>query len=192
EGQAGSILGKQDEGQAGSNPGNAAELQPQPSLVVHAGPNRKPMDLAVSDASTQQNPEQMDEEFTTTAYPNVQENLKLPTKDQDTSSIPPMTTPVLDLTTSQSDSPTVNAPLLTSIATTITITTTTTTLPPPPPQPQQSTTNLILLQCIDLDEARRKKRKKCVLPRTPSGSPPLQPPLLPPPVGTFGAPSTSR
>ncbi|GJS78324.1 hypothetical protein Tco_0728205 [Tanacetum coccineum] len=28
------------------------------------------------------NPEQMDEEFTTTAYPNVQENLKLPTKDQ--------------------------------------------------------------------------------------------------------------
>ncbi|GJR67248.1 hypothetical protein Tco_0013313 [Tanacetum coccineum] len=24
----------------------------------------------------------MDEEFTTTAYPNVQENLKLPTKDQ--------------------------------------------------------------------------------------------------------------
>ncbi|GJZ68759.1 hypothetical protein Tco_0632309 [Tanacetum coccineum] len=68
--------------------------------------------------------EQMDEEFTTTAYPNVQENLKLPTKDQffvekpheeesrktnaktevqsmvsvpihqDTSSVPPMTTPV--------------------------------------------------------------------------------------------------
>nr|GEZ59585.1 hypothetical protein [Tanacetum cinerariifolium] len=30
----------------------------------------------------QQNPEQIDEEFTTTAYPNVQENLKLPTEDQ--------------------------------------------------------------------------------------------------------------
>nr|GEY69083.1 hypothetical protein [Tanacetum cinerariifolium] len=40
------------------------------------------MDLAVSDASTQQNPEQMDEEFTTSAYPNVQENLKLPTEEQ--------------------------------------------------------------------------------------------------------------
>nr|GFD51830.1 hypothetical protein [Tanacetum cinerariifolium] len=32
-------------------------------------------------ASTRQNPEQMDEEFTTTAYPNVQENLKLPFED---------------------------------------------------------------------------------------------------------------
>nr|GEY82013.1 hypothetical protein [Tanacetum cinerariifolium] len=35
-----------------------------------------------ADASTQQNPKQMDEEFTSTAYPNVQENLKLPSKDQ--------------------------------------------------------------------------------------------------------------
>nr|GEW42543.1 copia protein [Tanacetum cinerariifolium] len=81
EGQAGSNPGKQDEGQARSNTGNAAELQPQPSPVVHAGPNLKPIDLAVSESSTQQNPEQIDEEFTTTAYPNVQENLKLPTED---------------------------------------------------------------------------------------------------------------
>nr|GFC72132.1 hypothetical protein [Tanacetum cinerariifolium] len=73
---------KQDKGQAGSNPSNAAEFQPQPSHVVHAGPNFEPMDLETTDASTQQNPEQMDEEFTTTAYPNVQENLKLPTEDQ--------------------------------------------------------------------------------------------------------------
>ncbi|GKD98669.1 hypothetical protein Tco_1382566 [Tanacetum coccineum] len=82
EGQAGSNTGKQDEGQAGSNPGNVAELQPQPCYVVHAGPNLEPMDSAISDASTQQIPKQMDEEFTTTAYPNVQENLKLPAKDQ--------------------------------------------------------------------------------------------------------------
>ncbi|GJR37287.1 hypothetical protein Tco_1212971 [Tanacetum coccineum] len=40
------------------------------------------MDFDVTNASTQQNPEQMDEEFTTTAYPSVQENLKLPTDDQ--------------------------------------------------------------------------------------------------------------
>ncbi|GJZ30011.1 hypothetical protein Tco_0575058 [Tanacetum coccineum] len=40
------------------------------------------MDVEVTDTSIQQNPEQMDEEFTTTAYPNVQENLKLPTEDQ--------------------------------------------------------------------------------------------------------------
>nr|GEU32854.1 hypothetical protein [Tanacetum cinerariifolium] len=71
--------GPSDEGQAGSNPSNAAELQPQPSHVVHVGPNLEPMDLAVFDSSTQQNPKQMDEKFTTTAYPNVHENLKLPT-----------------------------------------------------------------------------------------------------------------
>ncbi|GJR90128.1 hypothetical protein Tco_0214139 [Tanacetum coccineum] len=89
------------------------------------------MDLEATDASTQQKPEQMDEEFTITAYPNVLENLKRPTEDQkpqeeepgktnaeaevqsivsipihhDTSSVPPMTTLVIDLTKSQSDSP---------------------------------------------------------------------------------------
>ncbi|GKB46989.1 hypothetical protein Tco_0897742, partial [Tanacetum coccineum] len=71
EGQARSNPGKQDEGQAGSNPGNAVEFQPQPSHVVHIGPNLEPMDLEVTDDSTQQNPEKMDKEFTTTAYPNV-------------------------------------------------------------------------------------------------------------------------
>ncbi|GKB02894.1 hypothetical protein Tco_0830983 [Tanacetum coccineum] len=80
--QAGPNPGIQDEGQAGSNPGDAAESQPQSSHVVHAGPNLEHMDFEVTNASTQQNPEQMDEEFTTTAYPSVQENLKLPTEDQ--------------------------------------------------------------------------------------------------------------
>ncbi|GJT09050.1 hypothetical protein Tco_0843512 [Tanacetum coccineum] len=173
EDQAGPNPSIQDEGQAGSNPGDAAESQPQPK--------------------------QMDEEFTTTAYPNVQENLKLPTEDQvileepasstgtlsslqnldkdlsftdqffmekpheeesgkmnaetevqsmvsvpihqDTSSVPPMTTPVIDLTTMQSDSP-----LPTSTATTSIITTTTSL--PPPPQPQQSTADPILVSRI--------------------------------------------
>ncbi|GKE15486.1 hypothetical protein Tco_1423063 [Tanacetum coccineum] len=82
KGQVGPNPGIQDEGQAGSNPGDAAVSQPQSSHVVHAGPNREHMDFEVTDASIQQNPEQMDEEFTTTAYPNVQENLKLPTEDQ--------------------------------------------------------------------------------------------------------------
>ncbi|GJS65259.1 hypothetical protein Tco_0679823 [Tanacetum coccineum] len=81
EAQAGLNPGEQDEGQAGSNPGNDAESQPQPSHVVHAGPNLEHMDLETIDALTQQKPEQMDEEFTTTAYPNVQENLKLLTED---------------------------------------------------------------------------------------------------------------
>nr|GEU33521.1 hypothetical protein [Tanacetum cinerariifolium] len=67
----------QDEGQAGPNP----KSQPQSSHVVHARPNLKPMDLEATDALPLQNPEQLDEEFTTTAYPNIQENLKLPSKD---------------------------------------------------------------------------------------------------------------
>ncbi|GKF78280.1 hypothetical protein Tco_0230750, partial [Tanacetum coccineum] len=75
EGQAGPNPGIQEEGQAGSNPGDAAVSQPQPSHVVHAGPNLEHMDVEVTDTS-------MDEEFTTTAYPNVQENLKLLTEDQ--------------------------------------------------------------------------------------------------------------
>ncbi|GJW89571.1 hypothetical protein Tco_0167124 [Tanacetum coccineum] len=58
-----------------------------------------------------------------------------------------MTTLIIDLTTSQSDSPTVHTPLPTSTPTTTTITTIT-TLPPLPPQPQQSTTYPILLQRI--------------------------------------------
>ncbi|GKE87921.1 hypothetical protein Tco_1565396 [Tanacetum coccineum] len=163
------------------------------------------MDFEVTNASIQQNPEQMDEEFTTTAYPNVQENLKLPTEDQvrleepassagtlssllnlnkelsfadqflvekshedepektntelevqsmvtihihqDTSFVPLMTTPVIDLTVSQPVSTTVQAPLPTS-TTSVTAITTTTSLPPPPPQPQQSTTDSILITRI--------------------------------------------
>ncbi|GJV29198.1 hypothetical protein Tco_1385646 [Tanacetum coccineum] len=77
EGQAGPNPGKQVEGQAGSNPSDDAESQPQSSHVVHAGPNLEHMDFEATNASTQQNPEQMDEGFIATAYPKVQENLKL-------------------------------------------------------------------------------------------------------------------
>nr|GEX99364.1 retrovirus-related Pol polyprotein from transposon TNT 1-94 [Tanacetum cinerariifolium] len=61
---------------------------------------------------------------------------------QDTSSVPPMTTSVIDLMTSQSGSP-----LQTSTATTSAVMTTT-TVPPPPPQPQQSSTDQTLLQRV--------------------------------------------
>ncbi|GJT14932.1 hypothetical protein Tco_0873638 [Tanacetum coccineum] len=60
---------------------------------------------------------------------------------QDTSSVPLMTTPVIDLTTMQSDSP------LPKSTTTTSIITTTTTIPPTP-QPQQSTTDPILVYRI--------------------------------------------
>ncbi|GKE77908.1 hypothetical protein Tco_1544028, partial [Tanacetum coccineum] len=72
--------GVQDEGHAGQNPGEQDE--------GHTGPNPGKLDEArldqtlITDASKQQNPKKMDEEFTITAYPNVQENLKLPTEDQ--------------------------------------------------------------------------------------------------------------
>ncbi|GJW08250.1 hypothetical protein Tco_1570673 [Tanacetum coccineum] len=147
----------------------------------------------------------MDEEFTTTAYPNVQENLKLPTEDQvrleepassartlsfllnlykelsfadqflmeksqedepektntksevqsmvmvpihqDTSSVPLMTTTVVDLSVSQPVSTTVQAPLPTSIAN-VTAITTTTSLLPLPTQPQQGSSDSILIQRI--------------------------------------------
>ncbi|GJU26117.1 hypothetical protein Tco_1164738 [Tanacetum coccineum] len=72
---------KSDEA-AGSNPGDVAVSQHQSSHAVHAGPNLEHMDFEVTDTSIQQNPEQIDEEFTTMAYTNVQENLKLLTEDQ--------------------------------------------------------------------------------------------------------------
>ncbi|GJY34559.1 hypothetical protein Tco_0419028, partial [Tanacetum coccineum] len=82
EGQARLNLGEQDEGEAGLNPGDAAVYQPQSSHVVYAGPNLDHMDLRITEASSQQNPEQMNEEFTTTAYSNILENLKLPIDNQ--------------------------------------------------------------------------------------------------------------
>nr|GEU36616.1 E-beta-farnesene synthase [Tanacetum cinerariifolium] len=200
--KAGPNLDEQDEGQAGPNLDDAAASQPLPSLVVHAGPNLEHMDLKVTDVSTQPHPKQMDEGFTATAYPKVQENLKLMveeqvileepasstgtlsslqhlTKDlsfgdlffndkpseadnkktnaetkvesmvsvtiqQDTSPIPPMTTPIVNLT-SRPDSPNVHQPLQ---ATATETTTTTTTIHPPPPQPQQSATDSMLMKRI--------------------------------------------
>nr|GEU34566.1 retrovirus-related Pol polyprotein from transposon TNT 1-94 [Tanacetum cinerariifolium] len=82
EGQARPNPSVQIEGQAGSNPGDDAKPQPQSSLVIHAGPNLKHLDLEATDVSTQQNYKQMDEGFTATAYPNVQENLKLTVEEQ--------------------------------------------------------------------------------------------------------------
>ncbi|GKA27111.1 hypothetical protein Tco_0713279 [Tanacetum coccineum] len=194
----------QEEGQGGTNPSDAGVSQTPSSHVVHAGPNLDHMDLGIAEASSQPNTEQMDEEFTATTYPKVQENLKLLTEDdvrleelassaatlsslqnldkeisftnqflveksqedepektnteaevqslvtvpihQDTSSVPLMTTLVIDLTVSQPASTTVQALLPTSTATTIT--TTTTTFPPPPPQLQQGVSNSIIIQRI--------------------------------------------
>nr|GEV10504.1 retrovirus-related Pol polyprotein from transposon TNT 1-94 [Tanacetum cinerariifolium] len=200
--EAGPNPGVQDEGQAGSNPGDAAGSQPRSS-------------------------HQLDEEFTTTAYPNVQENLKLPSEDpeeepektnaeaevqsmvpvlihQDASSVLTITTLIIDLTTSQSGSP-----LPTSSAITLIV---------------SKAVNEIVTDAVDwamqaslrphhkklydalekslerdysaqllssLDEVRQKKRKRRDVPRTPSRSPSLQPPPSPPLSGASGAPGDS-
>nr|GEW14749.1 hypothetical protein [Tanacetum cinerariifolium] len=103
---------------------------------------------------------------------------------QDTPAIPPMTTPIIDLT-SRPDSHNVHRPLQASATETTMTTTTTTTTHPPPPQPQQSTTYSILIKHI----ARRKKKKRHDSPKTPPGSPPHQPP---PPLPQAGPSVTSR
>ncbi|GKG62417.1 hypothetical protein Tco_0634190, partial [Tanacetum coccineum] len=56
----------QEEGQGGTNPDDAGVSQTPSSHVVHAGPNLDHMDLGITEASSQPNIEQMDEEFTAT------------------------------------------------------------------------------------------------------------------------------
>ncbi|GJW63652.1 hypothetical protein Tco_0115536 [Tanacetum coccineum] len=56
---------------------SCSESQPLSTPGVHARPNLEHIDAEATDATSQPQPGQMDEEFTTTAYPNVQENLKL-------------------------------------------------------------------------------------------------------------------
>ncbi|GJY92790.1 retrovirus-related pol polyprotein from transposon TNT 1-94 [Tanacetum coccineum] len=137
EGQAGPNPGIHDEGQAGLNPGDAAESQPQPSHGVHAGPNH----LSFIDQFFVKNPHK-EESGKTNAEIEVQSMVSVPIH-QDTSSVSPMTTPVIDLRTMQSDS------LLPRSTTTTSIITTTTSLPSPP-QPRQSITDLILVsQAVD-------------------------------------------
>ncbi|GJW99205.1 hypothetical protein Tco_0181013, partial [Tanacetum coccineum] len=211
EGQAGSDPGTRDKGQAGTNPDNAAESLPLPTSSVHAGPNLEHSNVEITDPSSQPHPEHMDEGFTATAYPDVQENLKLTvdeqvipeepvsstgtlsslqhlakdfsfgdqflndkpseadnekttadteaesmvsiTIQQDTSIIPPMTSPVIDLV-SRPDSPNVHWPLPTTTITTAapTTTTTTTTLPLPPQLQQSSSETLLIKRMGELEQ----------------------------------------
>ncbi|GKE27317.1 hypothetical protein Tco_1442701, partial [Tanacetum coccineum] len=53
------------------------ESQPLSTPGVHVGPNLEHTDAEATDATSQPQPGQIDEEFTATTYPNIQENLKL-------------------------------------------------------------------------------------------------------------------
>ncbi|GKB44223.1 hypothetical protein Tco_0889165 [Tanacetum coccineum] len=78
---------------------------------------------------------------------NVSQSMVMVPIHQDTSSVPLMTSLIIDLAVSQPDSTMVQASIPTSTAT-VTATTTTITFPPPPPQPQQGVLNLIITQRI--------------------------------------------
>ncbi|GJW02930.1 hypothetical protein Tco_1561786 [Tanacetum coccineum] len=161
EGQAGSDPGIRDEGQAGPNPDDVAESLPSPTPCVLAGPNLEhsdddyqrncqltgtlsslqhlAKDFSFGDQFLNDKPSEADNEKTTAD--TEAESMVLVTIQQDTSIIPPMTSPVIDLVT-RPDSPNFQWPLPTTTTTTAapppppTTTTTTTTLPLPP-QPQQ-------------------------------------------------------
>nr|GFB72810.1 hypothetical protein [Tanacetum cinerariifolium] len=99
-------------------------------------------DLSFGDLFFNNKPSEADNEKTTVE--TKAESMVSVTIQQHTSAIPPMTTPIVDLT-SRPDSPNVRQPLQATATKTIT---TTTTIHPPPPQPQQSTTDSILMKHI--------------------------------------------
>nr|GEX41825.1 hypothetical protein [Tanacetum cinerariifolium] len=99
-------------------------------------------DLSFGDLFFNDKPMEADNEKTTTE--TEVESMMSVIIQQDTSSIPPMTTPVIDLT-SRPESPNVHQLLKASTTET---TTTTTTIHPPPSQPQQSTTDSMLMKRI--------------------------------------------
>ncbi|GJT54784.1 hypothetical protein Tco_0989838 [Tanacetum coccineum] len=156
EGQAGSDPGTRDEGQAGPNPDDVAESLPLPTPCVLAGPNlehsdvipEEPVsstgtlsslqhlakDFSFGDQFLNDKPSEADNEKATAD--TEAESMVLVTIQQDTSIIPPMTSPVIDLVT-RPDSPNFQWPLPT--------TTTTTAAAPPPPPPTTTTTTTLPL-----------------------------------------------
>ncbi|GKC23643.1 hypothetical protein Tco_1025793 [Tanacetum coccineum] len=174
EGQARPDPGIQDKGQAEPNPDDVAESQPLSTPGVHAGPNLEHKDAEATDATSQPQPGQMDEDSIGTLSslqhlakdfsfgdqffndkPSEVDNEKTMADTeaesmvsiiihQDTSVIPPMTSPVIDLV-SRPNSPNVHQPLPTTTTATTTTTTTIMTTIPLPPQPQQVSSDSILI-----------------------------------------------
>nr|GEW73945.1 hypothetical protein [Tanacetum cinerariifolium] len=182
EGQAGSNPDETSEGQAGSNPDETFKGQARPdpgdaeakiqsilSPVVHAGSDREHMDLDVADVSPQPSTEQLDEGFTATVYPNVQENLKLTVEEPVLLEEPASSSRTLSslqhlrrdfsfgdqfFSDKHSDADKNVETEVESMehqqlkATTTDTTTTTTTTLPPPQAPQQSTTKAMMMKRI--------------------------------------------
>ncbi|GKB54052.1 hypothetical protein Tco_0904805, partial [Tanacetum coccineum] len=100
-------------------------------------------DFSFGDQFLNDKPSEADNEKTTTD--TEAESMVSVTIQQDTSIIPPMTSPVIDLV-SRPDSPNVHWPLPTTTITTAAPTTTTTTTLPLPPQLQQGSSESLLIK----------------------------------------------
>ncbi|GJU49766.1 hypothetical protein Tco_1219321 [Tanacetum coccineum] len=153
------------------------------------------MDLEAIDASSQQKPKQMDEEFTTTAYPNIQENLKLPTEDQVILEEPASSTGTLSsLQNLEKDLSFTDYQAVDTIVTDAVEWAMQAPLRAHFRDLPTVDMKEILQQRMFEDnsykayeeEACKKKRKKHAAPRTPSGSPPSLRPPPPPPAGASG------
>nr|GFB36388.1 hypothetical protein [Tanacetum cinerariifolium] len=212
--------GGQDEGQPGpdpdaqaedqtksdTDPGDAeAKVQSTLSPVVHAGSDREHIDLDVADASPQPSTEQLDEGFTATVYPNVQENLKLAVEEPVLLEEPASS--LGTLSSLQHLNWAMQAPLRNCFR----------DLPEADIKEilhqrmwesdsyKSHKDHMQLFEALeksmnrdhfeelaqDLAEARKKKKKSRESPKTPHGSPSHQPPPPPPPAGS-AAPSRSK
>nr|GEX03127.1 monodehydroascorbate reductase [Tanacetum cinerariifolium] len=221
EGQAGPDPGEQAEDQTGSDadPGDAgAKAQSIPSHVVHTGSDCEHMDLDVADVSPQPSMEQLDEGFTTTAYPEVQENLKLAVKEQVLLEDPASSSRTLsslqhlskDISFGDiffSDRPSdadknaktevesmVNVPIQQAMSSISLMTSLIIDLTSRPESPKSMNCDHSDELAQDLAEARKKKKKSRESPKTPPGSSSHQPPPPPPPAGPSrpsGAPGAS-
>nr|GEV32276.1 hypothetical protein [Tanacetum cinerariifolium] len=117
--------------------------EPASSLGTLSSLQHLTKDLSFGDLFFSDKPSEADNDKATTK--TKAESMVSITIQQDTSSIPSMTTPIIDLT-SRPESPKVHQLLK---ATAIETTTTTTTILPPPSQQQQSTTNAMMMKRID-------------------------------------------
>nr|GEX01118.1 integrase, catalytic region, zinc finger, CCHC-type, peptidase aspartic, catalytic [Tanacetum cinerariifolium] len=163
EGHARPNPGEHDEGQAGPNPGFTATAypnvqenlkltveehvileEPASSIGTLSSLQHLAKDLSFGDLFFNDKPSEAYIEKTTAE--TEAESMVFVSIQQDTSSIPPMTTPIIDLTP-RPDSPNVHR-LLQAMITETTTTTTTTITHLPPPQPQQSTTYSMLMKRI--------------------------------------------
>ncbi|GJU38481.1 hypothetical protein Tco_1191438 [Tanacetum coccineum] len=171
---------EKSDSQAGSDPSNILESRSPPN-EDQAGPNLRQSHVALGGP----NLEPMHEDFIATVYPKVHKSLKHTTEEhaflenpprrtgkanmesktesmvtipihQASSSVPPLSTPVIDLIPPKAVSPLAQEPVFTAT----TATKTTTLLPPPPPQQQSTTDPTLAARVLALEQIYANFEKK--------------------------------